>query len=57
MAQRQKPQECKYYPLCESLGQMLSELLTDAENGEQIILPTDAETICVQCHAFLPIPK
>jgi hypothetical protein len=56
MAQRQKPEECRYFPFCESLGQMLSELLPDAEKGGQI-LPTDAETICVQCHDFLPSPK
>lgn len=58
MAQRQKPEECRYFPFCESLlVQMLSELLIDAEEVMQLILPTDAETICVQCHDFLPRPK
>jgi hypothetical protein len=57
MAERQKPQECKYYPMCESLGLMLSELLTDAEEEKQINLPMDAEPICGQCDDFLPRPK
>ena len=60
MAQRQRPEKCRYFPLCEPLFvQMRSEfeLLIDAEEVEQLILPTDAETICVQCHDFLPIPK
>lgn len=57
MARRQKPEECIYFPFCESLAQMLSKLLTDDEEGEQIILPADAESICAQCHDFLPMPK
>ena len=58
MAQRQKPEECRYFPLCEPLlVQMLSDLLIDVEEVMQLILPTDAETICLQCHNFLPRPK
>ena len=55
MAQRQKPEECRYFPFCGPLFvQMRSEfeLLIDAEEVEQLILPTDAEMICVQCHDF-----
>ena len=52
MKKRRKPENCKYYPLCEPLKTLVGQLSLKLLNTYTDLLPKEAESVCSQCDDF-----
>jgi hypothetical protein len=52
MKKRRKPENCKYYPLCESLKTLVGQLSLELLDTYTDLLPKEAESVCSLCGDF-----